>query len=473
MPILLAGAWDEAKAADREAIATLARQPYEKVVAEIVRWLNCSDPPIRRVGSVWQLLSREDSWHFLSRFLVRDDLEIFESVVLSVLKTPDPQYELPSEERFAANIYGKALSHSGFLRRGLADTLAMLATRGLPLELQAPRSAQIWSSLREVIYKHREFPDAKWAMPPESVNRLYLVYHSFEPKDLVWRYAWIFSHGLRLLDCIERDWKIREEKVRQAQARATKEIYSQGGIAALLELAARAKEPRLLGWAIAGIETIAEVEAELLRATLGQENKLLNELAVGFVSSRLEIAGWNWVEEMLALGRTEHWLAQQIINVFWGLPFEPHTWDLLALFDEDVKQLYWQTVRVFWSIRDGCETAIRKLLEVGRPYTALNLAGGHLSNERQPVLLPPTLLVEILEKAASVNRDTEKLLTDNSLVEYHIQEIFDLLEKSNNIEDHKMARLEWLYLPLLTHSQRQPKLYTESFPKIPCSLPRS
>ena len=106
------------------------------------RWKESSDPPIRQVGSVWQLISREDSWYLLSRFIVRDDLESFKNFTLSVLGIIDPQYELPLNQRFAASIYGKELPNSGFLRKGLAETLAILATSGLPSETQDTKPVQ-------------------------------------------------------------------------------------------------------------------------------------------------------------------------------------------------------------------------------------------------------------------------------------------------------------------------------------------
>jgi hypothetical protein len=37
------------------------------------------------------------------------------------------------------------------------------------------------------------------------------------------------------------------------------------------------------------------------------------------------------------------------------------------------------------------------------------------------------------------------------------------------IEDHEIARLEWMYLPALTHSKRQPKLLHQELAKDPYS----
>ncbi len=69
-------------------------------------------------------------------------MEAFQNVTLSVLGTLDPRYKLPLEQRYAASIYGKVLPNSGFLREGLAETLAILATRGLPSQTQGIISAQ-------------------------------------------------------------------------------------------------------------------------------------------------------------------------------------------------------------------------------------------------------------------------------------------------------------------------------------------
>ncbi len=701
IPALLAGAWDDTKEADRAAIAELAHKPYEEVVAELARWRSSSEPPIRQVGNIWQLVSREVSWHLLSRFLVRDDLEAFRSVASSVLGTPDPRYELPPDQRFAASVFGKELPNSGFLRQGLAETLAILATRGLPSDIQdkvsardraseivyqllcsdadwqrwaslapqlptlaeaAPEAfleavdrglvgdspvllgifaeeglmgssphtgllwaletfaweptylsqvalilaklarldpggkilnrpfnslreiflcwnpqtpatleqrlrvidtllvrepeitwkllcsllpeisggishpihhprwrdwnadstpkvtrseywqnidavverilsnaetssdrwcsvikrieslppklrdqtieyldkvditniqpadlAKIWNSLREVIHKHRKSPNAAWAMPTEIVDRLYSVYQKFEPHDLIYRYAWIFSFNPHLLNCLDRDWDMRLAKIEKTRAEAAREAFSQGGLTILLELAEYV-EPRLLGSSIAKIETIAEVEAELLKATLEQDNRALNELAIGFVYTRLGIAGWNWAEEMLSLAKTEQWSSRQSLNFFLGLPFKQRTWNLLVSFGEEVERLYWQAIPADCVHQDECEIAIRKLLKVNRPYAALNLTGMRLSDNDEIVSLPPSLLVNILEKAALVDFSTEKPMPDTSCMDYHVEKIICTLERSNVVEDHEIARLEWMYLPILIHSERQPKL---------------
>jgi hypothetical protein len=125
--LLFAGAWQENVIGDRETIAALSRLPIEVTLQQTVALASVADPPVHRVGTVWYLVSREDAWSLLANRLTRDDLENFVEVVVAVLSTPDPQYELPAEQRFAASIFGKEARHSGWLRKGLAESLALLA----------------------------------------------------------------------------------------------------------------------------------------------------------------------------------------------------------------------------------------------------------------------------------------------------------------------------------------------------------
>ena len=684
IPALLAGAWDGNKEADEEVISKLARKPYQEVIKDLSRWLNTSDPPIRQVGNVWQLISREVTWHFLSRFLIPNDFEVLEKTVLSVLGTLDPKYELPIEQQFAASIYGKELPHSNFLRQGLAETLAILSTRGLPLESKDVKTVQsransiisqllntddwqrwaslssllptlveaapeiflelveqglegesptlvklfqesstgasphtgllwaleicawktdylsrvsiilaklsrldpggqmtkrpfhslqaiflcwtapleqrlrvintllnrepeitwnllfsllptihgrtsfpihkdidaliphilanvgtssvrlcnvikkleylpfklrdkvidfiasmettdrqdadivvVWNSLRNVIYKHKEYSTARWAMPREVIQQLESIYHRFEPQNLIYRYAWLFSLNPQLLDSIGLDWEARKESLKQIQLETAREIYFQSGISALLEMAAYVQQPRWFGEAVARIEVINKDEVKLLKKSLGQNEKALNGFAIGFIRSRLVVAGWNWVETLISLAKSEHWSIEQLLNFFHGLPFEQCSWDLLSLFDEKLEKTYWQTIPIDLVKFDNRETVIDKLLNVNRPYAALNLAGWHLYEQPRVVSIEPRTLVKILEKAASVDSLTETPAPDTQMINYYIKQIFHVLDVSKSVEKSEIAKLEWIYFYVLRHSERQPKLLYQELSRDP------
>src|SRR5262249_53568001 len=66
LAVLLAGGWDESYAADKEAIADLAGEPYEVFVERLIGLLSVPDSPIRKVGTTWRLASPRDAWFRLA-----------------------------------------------------------------------------------------------------------------------------------------------------------------------------------------------------------------------------------------------------------------------------------------------------------------------------------------------------------------------------------------------------------------------
>lgn len=141
LPAMLAGGWNDACEGDRKVIAALAQQPYDQAMAAISRWSHETDPPVRRVESAWFVVSKEDAWGLLARYLTRADLAEFEKVALDVLATPDPRFDLADEQQYMAGVLGHVAKHSQLLREGIADTLALLGARGEATSLAGGVSA--------------------------------------------------------------------------------------------------------------------------------------------------------------------------------------------------------------------------------------------------------------------------------------------------------------------------------------------
>lgn len=130
LPIFLLGTVNEAVVGDTESLASLGGEPADAAIARLTRHAAESDPPVRRVGDVWYFISKADGWEMLARYLTRDVLERFAAVTAAVLGAPDPSYELPPEQRFAASLFGNERAYSGLLLASIADTLALLGARG-------------------------------------------------------------------------------------------------------------------------------------------------------------------------------------------------------------------------------------------------------------------------------------------------------------------------------------------------------
>jgi hypothetical protein len=130
IPLMFAGVWDGSSEGDRQVISNLTKKNYQEVEKFLIRWANASDPPVRSVGRAWVIVSKEDSWSLLSRHLSRDDLAQFKDVVLTVLGIPDPRFELPVEDQWMAQVKGYKLNESSLLRKSLAESLALIGSRG-------------------------------------------------------------------------------------------------------------------------------------------------------------------------------------------------------------------------------------------------------------------------------------------------------------------------------------------------------
>lgn len=145
LPVLLAGGWDSASEGDRTAMADLAGKSYGEIAAMAARWATSSDPPLRRDGSTWLLVSKEDVWSLLASQLTADDLVRFEAVALDVVGAPDPATELPPDQRWMAAVKGKSRAHTPVLRSGLADTIALLGGHATATILADGRTGAMWA----------------------------------------------------------------------------------------------------------------------------------------------------------------------------------------------------------------------------------------------------------------------------------------------------------------------------------------
>lgn len=125
-PLALIGKWDEEKEADRKIVAEVTGKPYEEAERAVQELSNLPDAPLARIGSRWTFVSPEEAWHLLAPRITRSEMERFIEVAVALLRTESPKFDLPVGERYAANIFGKAMPHSDDLRSGIAQGLALM-----------------------------------------------------------------------------------------------------------------------------------------------------------------------------------------------------------------------------------------------------------------------------------------------------------------------------------------------------------
>jgi hypothetical protein len=154
---LLAGSWDDQRATDRDVIAELAGRPYTELARRVVELCQGAEPPFRQAGSIVAATAIKDAWREVGRTVTRDDLQRFASVAERVLSLDDPRLTLPAGERWLAAVRGRIPEHSGALRQGTANTLALFNALGVDETI--PHRAQ---DVAARVVSHVLEPGASW-----------------------------------------------------------------------------------------------------------------------------------------------------------------------------------------------------------------------------------------------------------------------------------------------------------------------
>lgn len=135
MSPLLCAAWEDERIEDQKIVSDLADRKYSEVQSVLTKWRYAIDTPVRlipddRGAKVWEFLSPLDAWEALHIYLTTPQLDRFQKLAVEVLSEDNPALDLPAEDRIMASVKGKIPRFSGVLRHGIAEMLALGATRG-------------------------------------------------------------------------------------------------------------------------------------------------------------------------------------------------------------------------------------------------------------------------------------------------------------------------------------------------------
>lgn len=119
--LALIGAWNDANARDREAIAEIVGEPYGAWVQRVYPLTKKDEPPFYLEGKTFTPVSRYDTWQQLASCITDEDLTRFGRTAVQVLQ--EPAAEL-------ANLTDGSGSYSRALKDGIAETLALLGAKG-------------------------------------------------------------------------------------------------------------------------------------------------------------------------------------------------------------------------------------------------------------------------------------------------------------------------------------------------------
>ena len=152
IPMAMVGAWHAASRADREIVSLLADADYEDMESGVAQMLRLDDPPVWSIGQYRGVVSRLDALFATAPFVTEADLERLFLVAEYVLSESDHALELPESERWMAAVHEKLRVHSSALRRGVGETLILLAEYGRRL-FDARLGASIEDRVSDLVRK--------------------------------------------------------------------------------------------------------------------------------------------------------------------------------------------------------------------------------------------------------------------------------------------------------------------------------
>ncbi len=186
--INIIGSWNEKNEEDTKVISDLVGESYSTFVHKAREILQLSDSPLSLNNGVWRIEERSQIWDALGSRIIGRDLEILKDIAIAVLTEQDPAFDLPPNQRIAASLYGKVLSHSENLRTGLAQSLALAGNNNSALIHCHDRAESIArQSIREVFSNadwklwgtlNYQLPILSEAAPDEFLNAVEIALHS-------------------------------------------------------------------------------------------------------------------------------------------------------------------------------------------------------------------------------------------------------------------------------------------------------
>ena len=323
--------------------------------------------------------------------------------------------------------------------------LAHLRSDAVVTMPQADR-LRLWNTLVDLVSKHRGFADTEWAMKPDAVNEIAAVAEELAPDAPIYRHQRLFS---------ERDFELYEEKenyeeqykkLEDRRREAVNEIFTAGGVVAVLEFARAVESPWRVGFVFSMI-TANDVEGKILPALLESETGSLVQFADGFVRGMFHGWRWQWVDAI----DMSQWTPSQKGQLLAYLPFTPETWKRAALLLQEDETPYWsKTSASPYEAEEGLEQAVDLLVQYGRPYEAIRCLERLLHNKQR---LDSRQALRVLQ---SVLHSPEGAHTRGARA---IVKVIKALQDDPDINPDDLFHVEWVFLPLLDqHRGASPRL---------------
>ena len=316
---------------------------------------------------------------------------------------------------------------------------AIVSIRSAAGAASAEDKYELWTKLRLFTQRHRGFRNAGWALPDEYLLPLETLCQEIAPDDPLHRDLWQFNNLVPKMESrTTGDWV---EEANNSRRDVVRSILVDRGIPAVIALAKAAKEPHLVGYALAE----AAPAQETLEAVFGSDFTANSEVDEDFfvaVSGTAHFrfgAAWDrWIAGVAVSLDALH-----AANLFLRWPDTKETWDFVEALGTSIDKEYWKRKYVLNQTSDAILLfAVEKYNSVGRFSASVDL----IANEEKRI--PTEVCVRVLRGLVGEINAT-KLNCRETL--YSVLHLLQVLQGRKDINIEELASIEYQYLPLLEH----------------------
>jgi hypothetical protein len=304
----------------------------------------------------------------------------------------------------------------------------------------------IWEKICSLARKHREYSNAKWALPVKDVDLLEQVAAKMSPSSPEYLFRHLFSYDIISLKDRDVDWETYQEELKNQRVEALNQIYKINNIDSIIKLVDHVKNPEIVGEIFAHIIK-NESYLKLLPVILDSQDQNMKHFIRGYIWTRYNNIGIEWIKSLPIV----KWTNEQKCNFFLSLPFETEIWEIASEYMGEQIGDYWKKINThpFFSQKDLLP-AIENLLKYGRPRFAFSCIYAHYYSQK-------TLLKEHTIKALIDGISSEEPI--GNTISYQIIEIIKILQNDPEIDEDDIFKIEWGYLHLFDrYNNSEPKL---------------
>lgn len=305
---------------------------------------------------------------------------------------------------------------------------------------------ELWEPLRAFIAKHREFPDADWALPASDLDELDAIEQTIAPDNEAQGSAWLFAdHWPDLGTASKSDIDDYRKELASRRLTAVEAISRSGGLVGTLKFALDVEFPGAVGVSLADSSN-GEYDDEIV-GLLASNVPAEKDFAIGFFSRRFKFEGWTWLEALT--DRTAD-IPSESVGLLLAITDDfPAAWEKAEELGEDVERAFWSVFSPYGLGKDWehLQLAASKLNAFTRPCTALRLMEIYLTTQdEQSANLAPVMIDSLDAILKTQDSDPEF----PGLSQYDFQRAFNYLDQHRDeIGIDRIAQLEWAYLPAL------------------------